>query len=324
MQKEAIIAIILGSSIGLLVAFGVWRVNKNLKKTAETTQEVAKNNDKSQKLEGLSIVTPGNNSVAVTTPVTISGIATPNTYVVAASEEDASISLVKSSGEFSQDIDLIGGVNDISIWGFDNSGNSTQEDLSVVYSSQLAPEDENQDASAAAQEKVDTAALSAITGTVTDITDAGLQIRSETGEIVQIAVDPNLSTFTNIIKTPKDIEYTDIAIGDFIVVIGQINGQSTEAKRVLVTTETSESSTKVLFGEVETLSSKDFIVVANGDKYSIDATGKVDVTTTKDGQIVTTKLTTTADTGSKLIIVGKMEDDELVATKIHILPQISS
>lgn len=324
MQKEAIIAIIIGSSIGLLAAFGVWRVNKNLKSPTATTQQTDKNAPgNGQKLEGLSIVSPNNNSVSSVTPVTISGIATPSTYVVAASDEDSSISLVAASGEFSQEIELVGGINSISIWGFDSTGNSTQEKLTLVYSSQLDQEEE-QDASAAAQEKVDTASLGAITGTVTDITDAGLQIRSEGGEIVQIAVDTNSTTFANIIKTPKDIEYTDIAIGDFIVAIGQTTGQSTEARRVLVTTESVESNTKVLFGEVKTLSSKDFIVVADGNEYSIDATGKVNVTTTKDGQIVTTKLTTTADTGSKLIVVGKMEDEELVASKIYILPQISS
>ncbi|RJR28946.1 hypothetical protein C4564_03920 [Candidatus Microgenomates bacterium] len=319
MQKEAVIALLIGSSIGLLVAFGVWRLNKSMDNNAPARQEEIVETKKEQIT--LSLLSPENNSVSSKTPVKISGIATQNTYIVAASKAGSTISLVGANSEFQEEVELNGGINDIQILNIDNSAQVlSRENVRVVYSTQLNEADKTSETTDSARNTEPT--LNAYMGTVTDITDSSLQIRSQDGQIVQIAVDKEEASFANIVKATKGIEYSDIAIGDFVIVVGYTNGtQSVHAKRVLVSTEAQESQVSVISGSVKELSSKEFIVETNNQEYSIDATGKVLVTAMKDGQIVSSKLTSAAEKGSRIIIIGEIDNDELVASRVHVLPQ---
>lgn len=97
-------------------------------------------------------------------------------------------------------------------------------------------------------------------GTITDKTGKTLQIKNMQGEIQFISIVTDDTAFLSVGKTSKEIEYDEVAIGDFVIAMGYIsdetesgteNGNSVlEAKRVLVTEEIGAPERKITFGNV--------------------------------------------------------------------------
>ncbi len=72
MRKEILFAIIAGGAIGLLVAFGVWKVNSNIKqndtKTSSTVKPTPTTSDKPEVFK-IILQKPVNKQVFTTTPL---------------------------------------------------------------------------------------------------------------------------------------------------------------------------------------------------------------------------------------------------------------
>jgi hypothetical protein len=142
MRKEIILVIIASVLFGAIIAFGIWRANSALRDNnkgsiASSDQYEVVEENTSEKL-GLTIAEPSQDDVITEDTITLSGITAPGSWVVITTNEDDYIFQSDSSGGFENEIQLSGGINQITTTVFDENGNSINETLRVVYSSEFA------------------------------------------------------------------------------------------------------------------------------------------------------------------------------------------
>ena len=136
MRKEIIFAIAAGVIFGVIIAFGFWRLNSSFKESQSQTTN--KNLDtKSPDELSLAIISPENLDIIIESPFIITGLTKSNTWVSISSEEEDFVFKSEENGEFNQEIDLIGGANQLLISVFDENGNSIDESIIVVYSTEF-------------------------------------------------------------------------------------------------------------------------------------------------------------------------------------------
>jgi hypothetical protein len=147
-RKEALIAVFIGCLLGLIITFGIRRANSALNQAGQSDLQTADENTSSsdsdtptsvpspnQEVKSiLTISSPDNNSLTDQNKVTITGTTTPSATVVISDSEADQITTSDAKGNFSQDITLSGGPNQISIYSFDAQGNQTTKTLNIVYS----------------------------------------------------------------------------------------------------------------------------------------------------------------------------------------------
>lgn len=249
--------------MGLIIAFGVWRANvalSNRTNGASTTSQSPSPKPESS----ITLASPEDGAVLIESSVKISGLTKPNSYVVISSEDADYIVKAENPGAFESEIELIAGVNQLVISAFTENGDAVTTKLVLVYSSEFAkaintpPPSPVATASTASdsirekvQQKVDEALKKpkAFIGTITDISENTLQIKTDTGEIKQSSVTSD-TVFVKIDKTTKEIKLSDVAIGDFIVAMGLKNGDEVlEAKRILITAPITEPKRSISMGK---------------------------------------------------------------------------
>lgn len=265
MRKEILFAIIAGGLFGAIIAFGAWRANVAL--APETASETVNEPETKPKADGelaISLAKPEELDVITVSQTTVSGVTSPNTWVVLSTDDADYIIKSNDVGSFEQKIELIGGVNQITITALKDKTNSVEDNLTIVYSTEFAKETTNTESEPGDQEATDSvrkrvqqkveAALSkpkAYLGTVTDITENTIQIKSTKDEIQQVSVIADETDFIKIGKTKEAVKYSDVAIGDNIIAMGFINEDVVlDAKRVLLTQPAEPVTNKVIYGEV--------------------------------------------------------------------------
>ena len=103
-------------------------------------------------------------------------------------------------------------------------------------------------------------------GVITDITEETIQIKADNSSIFQISTADDTS-YINGLKKNVSISLTDLAIGDFIVAMGFMNGNKVlNAKRILITSPLSENKVEVLWGKIESLSKTKITINKNNDE----------------------------------------------------------
>ncbi len=94
-------------------------------------------------------------------------------------------------------------------------------------------------------------------GTITDISDTTIQIKSLSGEIQQISVNEESTAFVKLIPKRAVVKYSDVAIGDFIIAMGYLNGEGVlDSKRILITNVPEEVKRKAFLGTVVSIERK--------------------------------------------------------------------
>lgn len=299
MRKELVWATIVGISLGLVIAFGVWRVNANLKPknifVNSTPRPKTNPSDFQIVLDG-----PENNDVVTTSSTTVSGITKPLSWITVSGEDDDYIIQADNEGVFTQDVNLISGVNQIKITAFDAAGSQSIQKVLVVYSSAFqtkissaTPTDATSDASI--RQKVEAKVESllnkpkAYIGTVTDITDSTIQIKTTESEIKQISTDIDKTTVIKSNPTTKTVKLTDIAIGDFIVGMGYVNSTSVlSAQRILITDPVTDPRVTATLGKVSDIDKKATISKVLKTKITkIGADDQIIFVTTQDKEVST-------------------------------------
>src|SRR3989344_1425477 len=237
MRLEPIIAIILGSLMGMGVAFGIWQANKTTsppdqKPQTETSSDASTVTALQTASDGgITITSPLQHQVLTEDHVLVTGTAAAQTTIAIVSEESSNIIMTKSDGAFESDIAVSGGNNKILVKQFGDS--SSEIVLDVVYSSQVEGE-----------------SLTFISGTITDISQESIQTRTDDGNIVQLSTDENTSTI-NILDDPKEIEREELAIGDYIIAIGTIEeDESLNTARILVSAPAEKTTAVAVQGTV--------------------------------------------------------------------------
>jgi len=143
-KKEVVIAIIIGCLLGLVITFGIRSANQALltagnqttpTPTPDNTTPVANNTTPAPAVKSLlTITSPDNNYLSNSEKIIITGKTDPNMNVLLVYEEGEKIIVSDNNGDFSGDITLIGGQNQINVSVFDNIGNQTNKIINIVYS----------------------------------------------------------------------------------------------------------------------------------------------------------------------------------------------
>lgn len=226
MRKETAWAIGIGIIFGLILAFGLWKINLSVKNppTTKNVNIASPSPTVTQKPNvKIQIEIPKNGDVISNNTITISGIVTPNSKIVISGEEMDYLVNASESGKFQEEVDLISGINQISVTSFIDDKIDASNVLVVYSTTDAKPNSKS------------------YIGTVTDITDTNIQIKTTKNEIKQIAINEETTT------SAKKI--TDIGIGDFVAGIGIINSNSVlDASRVLVTKPIVEFNVKAKMG----------------------------------------------------------------------------
>jgi len=307
------LAIFFGTLLGLVVAFGIWKASSTIEKVRKspeptTASNTSTNNEESNKEipKTLAILSPEENAVIIDPETNIQGITAPGSFVIISTPNKDYLTKSSDSGEFSSIIKLEGGINQIKIFSLNN--NQSEKLINVIHTTEIDVD--------SPQEK---ASLTSYTGTLTDIAEDTIQLRSKDGEIKQVTVKPSETSFANIIKTTKNITFSDVAIGDFVAALGTRNGNKIlEAKRVLISTPPEQMAIKPVAGLV-TDYTKNTITL---DKEKIDTSDKPTVYTISEENETEKSSLKYIDKGSKLIliIVGEKNEDTVpIARTIFII-----
>lgn len=137
MRKEVLIAIIIGFGLGLVITFGIWTANRALKKAPSVpgpTEEVATTPTSAPQEFSLMITSPEDESISDKEKIEVAGKTAPGVTVVILYQEGEKIIQADSQGNFSSEITLVGGANQIEITAYDQDGNEVSKTINVVYS----------------------------------------------------------------------------------------------------------------------------------------------------------------------------------------------
>lgn len=136
MRKEIVIVIFIGILIGAIVAFGVYTAQSaiNQKQTSTPSDSQDPSSVIYQEKHSLSIQEPQNGSVTDQENITLTGSTSSNSIIAIIAPENEYLFVADENGNFSIDINLIGGSNELSVSSFDQQGNKQTIELTVVYS----------------------------------------------------------------------------------------------------------------------------------------------------------------------------------------------
>lgn len=329
MKKEVIYAIVAGGILGLLIAFGAWRVNSALSPKEKETPKVQNNIIKNS--TNISIASPNNLDVLVKSPTTISGLAKVASLVVISSDEEDVLVRSDNEGSFSGEIELSGGVNNINVGIFNDKGDYEKQSIKVVYSTEFAkitpPEipTDNPTSSDSVRQKVQDKLKDAYNnplaymGTITDISENGIQIKTSEGEIEQISTTESPTVIQDG-KNAKEVKLTDIAIGDYVVAMGFTGNHVLTAKRILITTEKQMNTAAYLSGKVEKATSKDITVKNDKDESSVLALSQSTTSTyLLEGDKLSKVNFSNISVDDKVYLIGKIENEKFLPRTIFII-----
>lgn len=292
MRKEVWFAIIGGIVLGLVIGFGVYRINFAFKKDdpTEISPTPTPNNQ-----EGLTIAKPNYDDVITSLPQIVSGIAPKDSWVVISTNTIDYLTKTNEKGIFEKEIDLEGGVNQIVISGIVQDKNISSQNLRLIYSTQLGtpkPESQTTSSESGVREivlkKVEDILNSpkAYIGIVTDIAEKTIQLKTDSGTIEQVSAKDEDLTVIKQNPTAKEVKFTDIAIGDYIVAMGYRNGNHVlSAKRILITQPTPVPQYKIIYGIVKSITKKE-IIINETDKITITSKTKLSNKNIKEGDTV--------------------------------------
>ena len=294
MRKEVWLAVIGGITLGLIIWFGVYRINFAFKKggPAQTSPTPTPNNQ-----AGLTIAKPNYDDVITSLPQTISGIASKDSRIVISTNSNDYITKTDQKGTFEKEVDLEGGVNQIIVSAVTKDNNISSQELRLIYSTQLETQkSESQTTSGESGvreivlKKVEDILNSpkAYLGTVTDIAEKTIQLKTDSGAIEQVSAE-------DLPAGKAGVKLTDIAIGDYIIAMGYRNGNHVlNAKRILITQPTPVPQIKIIYGKVKSISKKEIMVNEN-DKAAVATTTKLSNKKTKAEDTVIVVGTTIKD-----------------------------
>lgn len=275
MRKESYIAIIIGISIGLLIAFGILRANRALQNKDLISTEVTPTTKTERPTPppgvlSISLVRPENFSVTSSQSLTYSGVTKPGSILVISSETKDFITKAPDNGSFEMSIEFVGGLNQVLLSSFDEAKTEVKEKSIIVYSTEFKDNsDENKETNPdTLKERIESVKSSpkVFMGTITDKTDNSLQIKNFEGTIQIIAITKDAS-FAQGLTVPKDLKYSDIAIGDYIIAMGFENTKGVlTTQRVVVSKPFTEPTRKILYGKILSINKK---VVTIEDKNNI-------------------------------------------------------
>lgn len=159
-------------------------------------------------------------------------------------------------------------------------------------------------------------------GTLTDKTETSLELRNETGEILQISVNEDEVSIAKTGDASFSLKFADVAIGDFVVAMGYKSPNGVlDARRILVTSAIEKPARKILVGTV-TASERNLLTVSEketGQEFEVTPARNIRVTL-NDEKNTRVNFSTISE-GDEVIAVNAQEGDDLEARRIHVIVQ---
>ena len=174
----------------------------------------------------------------------------------------------------------------------------------------------------AVQEKIEEAQNKPVAylGTVTDIVENTVQIKSIEGEIKQVSVNDD-TKFVKVNSSTTTVNYSDIAIGDFLVNMGYRNPDDVlVVGRTLVTSRPEKPKRESVFGKVtEKLNTEITIEIKNNSEFLTISPERNIVVTKKDENETIRSRFADIEEESIIFAVGVRSEDSFSARSIHIV-----
>lgn len=138
MRREVIIAICAGLLIGVVIGFGIWRANKILSPKQNNKQgtPAIKETAGAGSID-LLISQPEDKAVLGEDRVTIAGKTNPSSTVVILANTGEMIFTSGKDGNFSQEVKLESGANEITVVAYSEEGDEARKTLTIVYSTEF-------------------------------------------------------------------------------------------------------------------------------------------------------------------------------------------
>jgi hypothetical protein len=276
MRKEVLFAILAGVFFGLIIAFGLWRLNSTLAPSDDTQTEASPTPVPEF---SITIAEPGEGQVVTESPTLITGITKPNSFVIASTEDEDFMAKADEDGGFEIEVEVVGGINQVLAASIDKTGKIASVEITIAHSTELSANEEEQEqeesteSSDTIRQKVQDKVEQAKTvphfymGTVTDIAEGTIQIRTSSGEIKQVSTAEDETTYVSLVNDREEVEFSDVAIGDFLVAMGFKNSNEVlDAQRVLVTTPPGEIGRAIVAGNILEIFSGEVVIEKEGEQ----------------------------------------------------------
>jgi hypothetical protein len=340
MRKEVGYAIIAGIGLGLIVAYGVYRINTNVTRNKILAENNATPSPTPSGPKEFKVVLdkPNDNDVTTESSIAVSGLTKPDTWVIVSGEGEDYMTKSDSSGTFTQTIDLASGVNQIKVTAFDPAGKNNASGVLVVYSSSFVEKTlptvtgtDSSTGSSDIKQKIAQDLANALNhpkayiGTVTDVTDSTLEIKTKGGDILQITINAADTSVVNAVGTTnKTVKTTDIAIGDFIVAMGYVGENSVlSAQRILISTPVTEPKITITYAKVDAVTKKGLTVTeaTEDEEDTVQPDVKTQTRTYKDGEEITAKFTSIDEEDTIIYVKITDSKDATRVRSVFLVPQ---
>ncbi len=289
MKKEVAFAILAGVFFGLVFAFGVWRLalkfrgGNNIVYRQTTPKPVLNSPLTISNLNDFDVVTQSG--------IKIIGKSKPESFITASTLLEDYFTKTNPDGEFEIEIKAPSNLFEVKLTTIDGNNLVAEKKINLVSS-----------------EKIEDANLSAFVGTITDITNETIQIKTKNGEILQGAITSD-TNYQNLLNKPQTVKLTDIAIGDFAVLIGVVNGNKVlKTGQVLITKDIEEVKTEVVAGKLLS-KTKSQIVVETAESQE-----KITLPKSWKGPEIKEM-----NTGDLIILVGTKTTDKFDLRSIYVI-----
>jgi hypothetical protein len=334
MRKEVTFAIIFGIITGLTVAFGLLRVNGVMKQNsngnpdkAPVSSEAQNTTDIPASQNSITLLKPIDRQVSGSSSISIAGVSRGESFIIATGGTYDLVSQSRKDGTFDFEYELEPSYNSVNIFSVSADNQRSNTRLELVYSSEAAQKETVGDVSEKVENKLENVQNTSefYQGTITDITDGGIQIKTTEGEIKQVSFSTGNTSFAKIGKTTVKIAVADIALGDYIIALGykEDNGLL-NAFRILVTQPGSPEDVKIFFGTVLNKNKTEMVI---SEKNSGNVNIEIDNNTkTYKGTLSNPERVRFADIKEEDLVIGTYlsDKDTNTARRIYILNNTSS
>lgn len=135
MRKEVFIALLIGLSFGLVVAFGIRTARESLSNRPKpVTEESSTTTTTTDTVQTMLITTPEPDEIVDKSELNIIGTTTAESMISILSPTGEVVVMADDAGAFNATIDLDSGVNPIKITSFSPEGDESTIELTTIYS----------------------------------------------------------------------------------------------------------------------------------------------------------------------------------------------
>lgn len=217
MRKEVGIALLLGSVIGVGIALLITTTTRTKDTPIVNGDTTSQQQVVTGSVQGFSLSSPALNQSISGTATIVGNTPADAEYLLIKSGTTQSISKLNGPA-FSVEIAPSPGPAPIEFIAIKKD--SSVERLKRTFIVTSTPLEEN--------------ARGIYQGTITDIDDQTIQIRTQTGDVAQAVIN-DTTIYKSYLKTPKDLKLSDIAIGDYVSAVGVMTERGIlNAKEMLI------------------------------------------------------------------------------------------